>query len=1259
MELKIRIRADGTAELDTELGRVEGRLGGVGSAATQAGNEARPAMDGTRNSVEGVGDALDDTTKSAGGFLDKLGGMEGVVRGLAAAVAGFASKRFLQALIDEQSRYEQNLLRTQAIIEATGASAGLTAQQLREQARELALGTLQSVEDVERAQQILLTFKSVSAETFTRATELAADLASVTGTDLNSAMKQLGKALEDPVRGIDGLREAGVTFTEAQKEVIAALVESGDKAGAQALILDELAGKYGGVARKEAEGWAGAVDTLNQALEEARLALAEYFEVGQTGAEIVKQLAGYVFEFNENLKAGDYDAVISGIGAIVKVAGVYLGLVTSIKTAQLAATAVKATYAATLWLVGGGASAAAAGLTLMQKAMLPVMALFAGWELGKWARENFTGVEKAGIVMASSVHRAIVWLRGEFDLFAENVKFALTSPFDFARGKIADFFEWIQGLGKTALKFLGLDGLADQIRTDFDGLRGATAAEHEKTLQQIRANTLREMGQIGAIYNDMFDQVGKSAGRAGAAAGASEGSFLKMSATGADGLRSIRAFAEGATAALSGMSTGANSATSATRDLAGEVESLRRRVDPAYRAVAELADAEFLLWEAAAAGVITQEQLADMIARVHASAEDAGPALREMGNEAFATAGEADPFARAWEEAANRIDETFANAWKGAFDSFRAFARGLGDAFKQLLAELAHAAITRPILVSLGLAAGPAGAAGGGMGGVGGIGGGAGGFGFNPLSFLGGNSIGMGFSNAATFLGGLNGISGTGAGNFLGGFAGNVAGIPNWQFGLAGLGGGLGANLLFDGKGYSGIGGSLGSTLGFALGGPVGALLGTVGGGFLGSLFGGSGERFPRTVASGTGTYRDGAFISTGPDMSWEHATEDQFGDDMDKALSGLQESFSSRLGALFGAFDIDDSIDTTVRVRLRRTSGRLAAQFFGTLGEEVEEAFSISGQYGEDAEIQDAFDQFMEDVLSRGVVEAIEASRLPEYVKRMFDGLGTSAEVDAAIASIVHFQDLVTRDVIGQAALDYERAGRSATEVYREQTDAVLELAAEYDGTLASTRELAAAYEQQQAMAHQLAMALHQASDQVAALFGNLSNDIRESLMSERELYDHRKSQVDALTEAMTTMTDPAQIMATAEQIEQLTRDMWNSLDESQRQAMSGGFLSFLEEIDALTQAQIANALDGLEEDQTTIGDTIDDSLSRIMAEFEEAAETQAAAARQMGDAAERISDAAQTFSRVASTPLKVDVSVKSQPAVQPSPVFVSEVGG
>jgi hypothetical protein len=87
---------------------------------------------------------------------------------------------------------------------------------------------------------------------FDRATIAAFDMAAAGFGSAESNAVQLGKALEDPVRGLTALRRSGTTFTEQQEDQIKALVESGDLLGAQTLILDELDAQYGGVAEATA-----------------------------------------------------------------------------------------------------------------------------------------------------------------------------------------------------------------------------------------------------------------------------------------------------------------------------------------------------------------------------------------------------------------------------------------------------------------------------------------------------------------------------------------------------------------------------------------------------------------------------------------------------------------------------------------------------------------------------------------------------------------------------------------------------------------------------------------------------------------------------------------------------------------------------------------------------------------------------------------------------------------------------------------------
>ena len=125
--------------------------------------------------------------------------------------------------------------------------------------------TLATAEGVQDAAAILATFRSIAGETFTRTLGLAQDLAAVFGQDLRSSAVQLGKALEDPVQGITALRRVGVSFSASQRELIGTLVETGQVAEAQRLILDALERQVGGAGSAEATGLTGATNRLADA----------------------------------------------------------------------------------------------------------------------------------------------------------------------------------------------------------------------------------------------------------------------------------------------------------------------------------------------------------------------------------------------------------------------------------------------------------------------------------------------------------------------------------------------------------------------------------------------------------------------------------------------------------------------------------------------------------------------------------------------------------------------------------------------------------------------------------------------------------------------------------------------------------------------------------------------------------------------------------------------------------------------------------
>jgi len=108
---------------------------------------------------------------------------------------------------------------------------------------------------------------------FDRATLAAIDMAAAGFGSADSNAVQLGKALQDPIKGIAALAKSGVTFTEQEKDKIEALVESGNLLEAQNIILKAVEGQVGGTAAASASSFdkmkfalAGVSDTFGDML---------------------------------------------------------------------------------------------------------------------------------------------------------------------------------------------------------------------------------------------------------------------------------------------------------------------------------------------------------------------------------------------------------------------------------------------------------------------------------------------------------------------------------------------------------------------------------------------------------------------------------------------------------------------------------------------------------------------------------------------------------------------------------------------------------------------------------------------------------------------------------------------------------------------------------------------------------------------------------------------------------------------------------
>jgi hypothetical protein len=173
----------------------------------------------------------------------------------------------------------QIFAQTQQVIQSTGGAAGFSADQIANMASSLSAASGKSLfgdDDIERGQNMLLTFTNIK-ETLPDTTKTMLDIAQAMHTDAGGAAIQLGKALNDPIKGIAALSRIGVTFTDEQKAQIKAMQDAGDMAGAQRVILAELNKEFGGSAEAAAKAdggmaqWADRVGEAKEAIGTALL----------------------------------------------------------------------------------------------------------------------------------------------------------------------------------------------------------------------------------------------------------------------------------------------------------------------------------------------------------------------------------------------------------------------------------------------------------------------------------------------------------------------------------------------------------------------------------------------------------------------------------------------------------------------------------------------------------------------------------------------------------------------------------------------------------------------------------------------------------------------------------------------------------------------------------------------------------------------------------------------------------------------------
>jgi hypothetical protein len=392
---------------------------------------------------------------------------------IAKAVAtGYAVKKvidFGKETVQAASDARVANLRLESTFKNAGDASGAAAEGAIAYAEALGrqIGVSPSV--VKGAEAILATFHSLTtptantADLFNRATAAAADLAAAGFGDMDTNAKQLGKALEDPTKGLTALARSGVTFTQQQKDQIKAMQKSGDLLGAQKVVMEAVEGQVKGTAASTATGGA----KMRVAFEELKVSIGN--ELLPIVGKMMKTFAGF-FDFI----SANASWLIPLVAAVAVLAASFVAVSKAVNLVKTAVEGFKLAIAGVrmAWMLLNAAFAASPLGVIIIGVILVVAALVLLYLKVDWFRA-FVNAAMAEIVAVFVAGWDFIvgifnWVAGVFDQYGQLILFVLLGPwyllFQLIKaavtggwsGVVAQFQSWLGILGGVVSRVLGI-----------------------------------------------------------------------------------------------------------------------------------------------------------------------------------------------------------------------------------------------------------------------------------------------------------------------------------------------------------------------------------------------------------------------------------------------------------------------------------------------------------------------------------------------------------------------------------------------------------------------------------------------------------------------------------------------------------------------------------------------------------------------------------------------------------------------------------
>jgi len=467
--------------------------------------------------IEQMGGKLKDIPEHANKIKNAFGGLISQFKGLAGALGvglgAFAGFSFIKQSKEAFDKFEESVVKIETAIKSTGGAAQLSLSQLGDEAKKLSGVSLFSRASIMDAQSMLLTFTQIKGTVFNEAIPAIMDFATRYKTDPVEAALQVGKALNDPEKGLHRLSRMGVVFSAQQEAQIKKFMAVNDVASAQRVMLKELNTEFGGLAEAMTKTDEGKLKMAAKTMQEFKI---------QVGELVSKILVMLIPAFNTVVKlfkefkdwiTGDSESAYIFKEIIVVIGGALLGYLVVVNAIALATKI----WTAFQWLLNIAMSANPIGIVIIAVVAL-IAAIAALWDKCEGFRKIVGGVfaEIAKVIMGI-VHYFVNLAKIMYDVFTFNFKDA------WAQGKkfISDFKnDFLQGWGEAWDKG---SKKAQESKFKFGGLIGLGG----KKDQEKSAEERMKMG-MGGGPGGLAQGAINTAALGGASGGLGEAKIIKI-----------------------------------------------------------------------------------------------------------------------------------------------------------------------------------------------------------------------------------------------------------------------------------------------------------------------------------------------------------------------------------------------------------------------------------------------------------------------------------------------------------------------------------------------------------------------------------------------------------------------------------------------------------------------------------------------------------------------------------------------------------